>query len=115
MNIARYFKKTAKKYILLHLGAVFLFALMYWFPDFINDRYPNLIPSKKLKKELGYRPNAFWYYLWFSLITQTTVGYSGVITRTGDPLNMMNADMVFIITNTIQLASLFVIPVLSFV
>ena len=67
------FSEKALYFIGFHLGATFLFALLYWFQDQFHIR------------NRSEPTDGFAYWLWFSTITQTTVGYSGIETSNGVP------------------------------
>lgn len=55
------------KALILHLGCVFLFAVIYWLFFGKNQLYG-------VADE--FKPLDFWEALYFSLVTQTTVGYN---------------------------------------
>ena len=80
--------KKGKKFLYYHLLAVIYFGLLYYLQDYFITNYSSL--AKKLKfipedyDASKDKVNSLLYYLWFSLITQTTVGYSGILNeRTG--------------------------------
>ena len=80
--------KKGKKILYYNLLAVIIFGLLYYIQDFFISNYPLL--AKKLKfipqdyDASKDKPNDLGYYLWFSLLTQSTVGYSGLLNeRTG--------------------------------
>tara|TARA_Y100000591_G_C21775493_1_gene668052 strand:- start:111 stop:458 length:348 start_codon:yes stop_codon:yes gene_type:complete len=63
-----------KKYafIIYNLIAIFIFSVIYWACDKYLDDGTSIHEEKKDKKnDYG----TFFYWLWFSVITQTTVGY----------------------------------------
>lgn len=75
--------KKGKKFFYYHLLAAIIFGFLYYIQDFFISNNPLL--AKKLKFIPEHydaskdKPNNILYYLWFSLITQTTVGYSGIL------------------------------------
>ena len=93
------------------LISVIIFSILYWFADNILTYYP------KLSKELlfGYYkdhnpPNPYYYWLWHSLVTQTTVGYAGLISETGDNISFLKFHSnLYKIFNFAQLISIFAI------
>jgi hypothetical protein len=71
-------------YIILQLSAAVIFAILYLLIDLFVANYPTL--AKKLNvhtnsQEKGekFTPGQFSSYMYFSLITQTTVGYSDML------------------------------------
>lgn len=107
--------KKGKNFLYYHLLAVIIFGLLYYIQDFFINNYPLL--AKRLKfipedydasQDIA---NNILYYLWFSLITQTTVGYSDIINeKTSQPLlwNKINY-RTYKIINVTQLLSIFFI------
>lgn len=110
-------KKINKQVIYLNLIAVLLFGILYY----IQDKF--IINNIKTSKQLGllketyedkmYNENSspFLYHLWFSLITQTTVGYTGLVNqKTGDNIPFdKSPNRVFQFLNILQLISVFII------
>lgn len=92
------FSEKAFYFISFHFGATFIFAILYWFQDKFHIR-------KKSEPKDG-----FAYWLWFSTITQTTVGYSGIETSNGipDQYNKISSN-IFKFINFAQLFSIFII------
>ncbi len=116
-------KRKAVKYFILHFGAVFIFAFLYYIMDVIEAKYPKfghkyLGVTKKLDKERGGKAHhnpKFMYFLWYSLITQTTVGYGGVLNNKGASIPITDLDNAFKVLNYIQLFSIFTIPIISLI
>lgn len=110
--------KKGKKFVYYHLLAVILFGLLYYFQDFFISNYPALAKKLKFIPE-NYdaskdKPDSILYYLWFSLVTQTTVGYAGLLNeRTGlsIPWSKINY-RTYKIINIAQLLSIFYISAL---
>lgn len=75
--------RKGKKFFYYHLLAVIFFGVLYYLQDYFITNYSSL--AKKLKfipedyDASKDKVNSLLYYLWFSLITQTTVGYSGIL------------------------------------
>ena len=110
-----FLNKKGKNFLYYHLLAVIIFGLLYYLQDYFISNYTSL--AKKLKFIPEHydaskdKENSLLYYLWFSLITQTTVGYSGIINeRTGIsvPWNKIHY-RTYKVINIIQLISIFVI------
>ena len=107
--------KKGKKFFYYHLLAVIFFGLLYYLQDYFITNYSILAKKLKIIPE-DYDAshdivNNIFYYLWFSLITQTTVGYSGLVNeRTNEvvPWNKINYKTYKII-NVTQLLSIFYI------
>tara|TARA_Y100000389_G_scaffold106859_1_gene103812 strand:+ start:8234 stop:8542 length:309 start_codon:yes stop_codon:yes gene_type:complete len=97
------------------LLAVIFFGLLYYLQDYFITNYSKLAKKLKIIPE-DYDAshdivNNMLYYLWFSLITQTTVGYSGLVNeRTNQvvPWNKINY-RTYKIINVTQLLSIFYI------
>jgi len=83
-----FLNKKGNNFLYYHLLAAIIFGLLYYLQDYFITNYSSL--AKKLKfipedyDASKDKANTLLYYLWFSLITQTTVGYTGVLNeRTG--------------------------------
>lgn len=116
MNI--FIKKLSKKiihnpiqFIILQLLITLIFALIYFFNEKwcrnnldLAKKY-NLINKEITQEKLNKIPEQnLIYYLWFSLITQTTVGYANMLPIDGQELFKLNK-----IINIFQLISIFVV------
>ena len=102
---------------IIYIIKTFIFAFLYWIQDVLLTKYPKFSTELYLGKS---SPPAvsFQYYLWYSLITQTTVGYGGMLLANGDsvpyqkitevPLKVLNSLLSVIslplmsITNSIE-------------
>lgn len=75
-------KNKGTRYIFYQFILIIVFALAYWLSDLFLHNYPDL--AKKLS--LGYikQVDSFYSYLYFSLITQTTVGFSTALPGGGN-------------------------------
>ena len=111
-------RKKSKQFVYYHILAVILFGLLYYFQDFFISNYPTLAKKLKFIPE-NYdaskdTTDSISYYLWFSLVTQTTVGYSGLLNEKHDrpvPWSKINY-RTYKIINTTQLLSIFYIGAL---
>ena len=101
-----HFKDKAFRFICFHSIVVLLFAILYWIAERIVKHFPSLAKDYDLGKA-GY-PASFFDCLFFSAITQSTIGY-------GVPKNIHDAgknNLVHYI-NFIQVMSIFIIVVIS--
>jgi hypothetical protein len=97
--------------------SVLIFAVLYYLQDVLitnNKEFAEkygLLDSKFAHRFYSNEESSLFYYLWYSLITQTTVGYAGVVnTRTGVPISFMETpNRVFKVLNILQLISILVI------
>jgi hypothetical protein len=112
--------KKGKKFFYYHLLASIVFAILYYIQDFFISNNPLL--AKKLKfipedyDASKDKPDSIIYYLWFSLITQTTVGYGGLLNeRTGASVPWSKIHYrTYKVINITQLISVFYISALLF-
>ena len=99
INILKQYNKIkdtkAFIYITRHFLFAIIFALLYVFCD--RWMYYNKETAKKYGLGEINQLNNFWDYLYFSLITQTTVGYGGSLPGGGNeiktkaiPLKILN-------------------------
>lgn len=103
-----------KQRLLLSLISVMIFAVLYYIQDiFITNNREiaikyGLLDSKYAHRFYSDKESTLFYYLWYSLITQTTVGYAGVVnTKTGVPISFMETpNRVFKVLNILQLISI---------
>jgi hypothetical protein len=101
----------------LNIMSVLIFAVLYYLQDVLitnNKEFAEkygLLDSKFAHRFYSNEESSLFYYLWYSLITQTTVGYAGVVnTRTGVPISFMETpNRVFKVLNILQLISILVI------
>ena len=97
--------------------SVLFFAALYYLQDvFITNNREiahkyGLLDAKFSHRFYSNQESSLLYYLWYSLITQTTVGYAGVVnTETGVPISFMETpNRVFKVLNILQLVSILII------
>ena len=110
------FSNKALFYLLISLLNVLLFTILYYIQDYFISN--NIELSKKLgilNKNYNEKPEiiSFLHYFWFSLITQTTVGYNNILNKNGQVLSFMKISYYpFKFLNIIQLISIFAISAL---
>tara|TARA_B100001093_G_scaffold520497_1_gene616837 strand:- start:7503 stop:7853 length:351 start_codon:yes stop_codon:yes gene_type:complete len=100
-----YSKNKGIKYIFCNLFLTFLFAILYWLSDKFIEHFPDF--SKKNGLGTIKSIDSFYSYLYYSLITQTTVGYSGILPDGGN-VRSSNSNLIKI-TNIFQLLSIVII------
>ena len=112
-------KNKGLQYLIINVLTAFFFGLLYYLNDvFVSN---NIELSKKIgildKKynSIKDKSNSLFYYLWFSLLTQTTLGYGGLINeKTGQSIPFGHIHYkVFKILNFMQILSIFVIAGIS--
>lgn len=110
-----FLNSKGRKFLYYNLLATIIFGLLYYIQDYFISNYTSI--AKKLKfipknyDASKDKVNSLLYYLWFSLITQTTVGYSGLLNERIDlsvPWSKLHY-RTYKIVNIIQLISIFVI------
>lgn len=113
-----YVSKKVIKFVLLHLFFVVFFAVFYWISDIILSKFPEF--SKKhmglVEGDFGNRgenTQDLFYYFWFSAVTQTTVGYGGLIDGKGKAVQIIKSDYLWRFFNLAQLLSVFITPVIA--
>lgn len=111
-------KKLNVQLLSLSTFFVFLFAILYYLQDRFIVRYKDfakkigLLDKDYSEKDFSDHDSSFLYYLWYSLITQTTVGYAGVVNaKTGVSVPFSKSpNNLYRILNILQLFSvLFVV------
>lgn len=86
-----------------HFGAIILFGLLYWLQDIVYTYY---ISTERTKI------NNLGDWIWFSAITQTTVGYDKLAGKNYNENNTETA--IFKIINFCQVSSIFILASLVF-
>ena len=106
--------KKNKKFFFYNLVSVFIFALIYWLNDLLivnNKEFASKYMDISITDEK--KNNSLSYYLWFSIMTQTTVGYNWLLTAKGDSIAFQHFDFwTFKVLNLLQLFSIFFIPMI---
>ena len=106
-------RKLNLKFFWLNSISVFIFAVLYTVQDYLINNHTDIAKKYGLLRDnynkdfYSGSSSGFGYYLWFSLITQTTVGYAGAVnTKTGLPVPFSEApNRVFKVLNILQLLS----------
>ena len=117
-NYLRFVSQKAKLVLLLNLLLVFTFASLYYIQDYIISYYPDFSEKYLLEYKNNNHTNKhkftlkpFLYYIWFSLITQSTVGYTGIITQDNKTQSFNNIRSIpFKLLNILQITSIFIVP-----
>ena len=116
-------KERGVKMVLMNIVCVVIFAFLYYLQDYIISYYPTFaekymlrkLKNKKEANEALFTLKPITYYIWFSLITQTTVGYTGMLQGAGQPETFTSMrSNVFKFLNILQLSSIFIIPFITF-
>lgn len=106
------FKKNKKiLYIIINIILILTFGFCYWIIDVLSHKYKFF--SKFFNKIDKKKPhNTLSYYLWFSLMTQTTVGYRGMKNYENIELEFNKQFNIIKIINTIQLVTIILVPLI---
>tara|TARA_B100001769_G_C21607517_1_gene341476 strand:- start:133 stop:486 length:354 start_codon:yes stop_codon:yes gene_type:complete len=113
-----YFKKMKKEesrrsYLKYHFGAILFFAIVYWLEDTYSEYIIKVPDTHKTGKKREYSNN-FLDWIWFSAITQTTVGY-GMLSNEGKATTFDKlTDNVFKTINFLQICSIIILTSLLF-
>ena len=106
-------KKSRYTFLKYHFSAIIIFGLLYWLQDTFITYHP--IISKDIDFGKAYAPaDSFFDWLWFSAVTQTTVGYDR-LSEGGESLafnKIQNKAFKFI--NFAQVCSIFILASLVF-
>jgi hypothetical protein len=97
MNILNLYniKKNGVRYILVNLLTIFIFSILYLISDIID---------------MEKATDPWYYWLYFSSITQTTVGYSGIQIKGKPGINIMTLKSKYLkVTVFLQLLSIIII------
>ena len=85
MFISLFKKKLNLRFFYINIIAVLVFAFLYYVQDVIifhNQELAeklHLLNKNHTPKNYSHKVGPISYYLWFSLMTQTTVGYGGPV------------------------------------
>jgi len=95
-------KLNGRRFIEYSLYSTITFAVLYWISDKYSEKYTKI------------KANHFGYWLWFSLITQTTVGYGEVSSHSGKSISYITLDApLFKTLNILQLLTTLLIPAMN--
>lgn len=109
----------------INIILIIFFAIAYYVQDYIISYYPSfsekflLLPEKKKERnqERNQEEKKLFtlkspvYYFWFSLITQSTLGYNGIISVNNKMESFESIRSIpFKIINITQIISIFTIP-----
>ena len=105
-------KNKRIRFLTYHIASIVIFSLLYWSSNIFIESYPEF--SKK--SGLGYadpQPKSLFYWLYFSAITQTTIGYSGPVEDDGSVIPYStNKNNGYKLINMCQILSIFGITAL---
>ena len=95
-GINKLLSKNGIKFLYFNLISTLIFSCLYIIIDNFNS-----IEEKTY--------NDYSYWLWFSIITQTTVGYNSITDKNGNNIIWIKNSMIFKFINMLQLISIFII------
>lgn len=95
-------------YIIINIFLTLFFGLTYWLIDILSIHNRKLLGIKKSNLS----NNSLIYYIWYSLITQTTVGYGGLVNYKDVNVDFNNELNIIKIVNIIQLLTIFLVPLI---
>ena len=109
---------NVRLYLIVNILLIFIFGFLYYINDYFISNNIQLAKKFNLVSE-NYdgkddKSNEFLYYLWWSLVTQTTVGYSGLLNeRTGENIPFSKIYYYpFKVLNILQLFSVIFVNIL---
>tara|TARA_B100001250_G_C19310369_1_gene575979 strand:+ start:247 stop:600 length:354 start_codon:yes stop_codon:yes gene_type:complete len=114
LNLTLFYKVLGKrgfKYVYVQFVVIIFFAFAYWFSDLLLSKYPEL--CKKYGLGTIEQKDTFYSYLYFSFITQTTVGFGGTLPGGGNVVTTNSNLLKFF--SIAQLASIVIITAWSLV
>ena len=97
-------------YLFLQFIAVIIFAFLYWIENSVLMNYPEIAEKLgiNIKDLQNNRPIFdFEYWLWFSLVTQATLGYEPSMVVGEEKKIYKIKDNLFKIINFVQILSVF--------
>jgi hypothetical protein len=102
-------KNQGFKYLKYNILSTLFFAVIYWLSDYLLTLYPKFSKKFHLGHYADNNPvDPFYYWLWQSALTQTTVGYGGITSATGKPISILNFDNnIYKAFNFMQMVSVF--------
>jgi hypothetical protein len=93
------------RFLKYHVGAVIIFGLLYWLQDVFMVGYPKVGKELHLGKTIP-PSDSLYYWMWFSVLTQSTVGYGGAVDAQGKAVSFDNIpNNAFRTVNFLQLFS----------
>ena len=99
-------QSKTRRFLIYHFGAILLFALLYWGQNLFLTKYPELSKKMGMGKSDGTKSMSYWLY--FSALTQTTVGYSAQFNSKGDVIAYDDLqNNIYKLINMVQLFSIF--------
>lgn len=118
-NFFSFFKKKEFLFLKIQVFLILFFGFSYYITD--NFNYNNFDLAQKIgfvKKGITLdeysKPAGLDYFIWFSAITQTTVGFGGVIDSDGNSIAFQKIySNIFIFLNYCQLFSILLLPALT--
>lgn len=110
--------KKNLEFFKIQIFLILFFGISYYLAEQFNFNYFEKAQKMRLiKSHINFneynKPGGLDYYLWFSTVTQSTVGYAGVIDAEGNtiPFEKINSNS-FVFLNFCQLISILLVPVL---
>ena len=117
-------KSKGTKFLYYHFGAVLCFGILYLLSDFTEDMFndfsvkylnrPSSVDAAKGLAGGGKIVQSLVYWLWFALVTQSTLGYGGVIDSQGNSIPFYKNSYPFQFLNICQISSIFIISAYLF-
>lgn len=112
--IVKLLNKLNLRFFKINLFFTCIFALLYYLQDIFISRNIDfaerwgLLDKNRNKHTYSDEPSPLYYYFWFSLMTQTTVGYGGADnTVTGKSVTYLDEpNRVAKVINALQLLSI---------
>jgi hypothetical protein len=109
-------KKMDIGFLTAHFLAILCFSLLYYVQDIILTNYQDfalkygLLDKSKLKHR-SFKTADYYYYIWYAMITQTTIGYGGVLnSETGQSVSFeQQPNQVFKFLNILQMIGVIII------
>lgn len=104
---------NTKKIMLYNIYFVLIFGFLYWLNDWFITNNPDIAVKYMHSGKGDGKVDSLLYYMWYSLITQTTVGYGGVIDSKGNTVPFSKEQFwTFKLLNIMQLSSIFLTPII---
>ena len=98
-------------YVIANIILILTFGIIYWLIDILSNKY--IFFNKLFNIKINNKPNnTLSYYIWFSFITQTTVGYKGLVNYKNEELNYNKEFNILQFINILQLISIILVPLI---